>query len=174
MTPLLLALLGTVPALFQTHRSLALENLALRQQLAILRSSQRRPRLTTADRWFWVVLARRWSEWRSALAIVTPDTVLRWHREGFRRHWARKSRGRESGRPALDPQVVRLIRDMSGANPLWGAPRIHGELLKLGVEVSQATVSKYTPRHGRPPSQTWRSFIDNHCGFRAMPITDSD
>ena len=162
MTPLLLALLGTVPALFQTHRSLALENLALRQQLAILRSSQRRPRLTTADRWFWVVLARRWSEWRSALAIVTPDTVLRWHREGFRRHWARKSRGREPGRPALDPQVVRLIRDMSGANPLWGAPRIHGELLKLGVEVSQATVSKYMPRHRRPPSQTWRSFIDNH------------
>ena len=93
MTNLLLALLGTLRALFRTQRDLALENLALRQQLAVLRSTSQRVRLSAVDRWFWVVLAQRWRAWRDALVIVTPDTVLRWHRQGFRRHWTRKSRG---------------------------------------------------------------------------------
>jgi hypothetical protein len=161
MTNLLLALLGTLRALFRTQRDLALENLALRQQLAVLRSTSQRVRLSAVDRWFWVVLARCWPEWRDGLAIVTPDTVLRWHRQGFRCYRARKSRGGRPGRPALDPQLRGLIQDMSTANPLWGAPRVHGELMKLGIELSQATVSKYMRRFRRPPSQTWRAFLDN-------------
>ena len=151
MTNLLLALLGTLRALFRTQRDLALENLALRQQLAVLRSTSQRVRLSAVDRWFWVVLARCWPEWRDGLAIVTPDTVLRWHRQGFRCYRARKSRGGRPGRPALDPQLRGLIQDMSTANPLWGAPRVHGELMKLGIELSHTTVSKYMRRFRRPP-----------------------
>jgi putative transposase len=99
--------------------------------------------------------------WRSAIHIVKPETVLAWHRRGFRLFWTRKSRHR-SGRPAVSPDVRSLIREMSTANPLWGAPRIHGELLKLGISVSESTVAKYMRWHARPPSQTWRTFLTNH------------
>ena len=95
--------------------------------------------------------------------IVKPETVLAWHRRGFRLFWTWKSR-RRLGRPGVPPDVRQLIRTMAEANPLWGAPRIHGELLKLGIDVSQATVAKYMPRHRRPPSQTWRTFLTNHVG----------
>jgi len=141
MLRLLQTLLRTLVSVFQTQRSLALENLALRQQLALLNATTKRPRLSTADRLFWVALARSWSDWRTALLAVTPDTVIRWHREGFRRYWHWRSRPRPCGRPRIDPELRELIRHMSQANPLWGAPRIHGELLKLGLTVAQASVS---------------------------------
>jgi putative transposase len=101
--------------------------------------------------------------WRTALVIVKPDTVIAWHRQGFRLFWTWKSR-RRIGRPTVPADVRALIRTMSEANPLWGAPRVHGELLKLGIDVSQATVAKYTARPRQPPSQTWRTFLRNHIG----------
>jgi transposase InsO family protein len=140
---------------------LALENLVLRQQLAVWKARQPRPQLTEMDRIFWVVLSRLWKNWRSCLQVVRPETVVGWHRQGFRRYWAWKSR-RRWGRPAIGTELRDLIRQMSRANPLWGAPRIHGELLKLGVTVSQATVSKYMLRRRPSPSQTWRAFLNNH------------
>jgi putative transposase len=159
-------------ALFRNRSQLALENLALRQQLAILRHKAPRPRLRRADRVFWVSLARVWDQWRSALILVKPETVLRWHRQGFRYFWRWKSRGR----PCVSPELVRLIRRMSQENTLWGAPRICSELLLLGYDVAEATVAKYMTRRGRrPPSQTWRTFLRNHlrttaaCDFFVIP-----
>ena len=151
-------------ALFRDRSHLALENLALRQQLAILHRKAPRPRLRSADRVFWLSLARVWDQWRSALILVRPETVLRWHRQGFRYFWKWKSRGR----PCVSPEAIRLIRRMSRENPLWGAPRIRSELLLLGYDVAEATVAKYMTRRGRrPPSQTWRTFLRNHLRTRA-------
>jgi len=146
--------------MFRTRRNLAFENLLLRQQLAVLKSKDVRPQLTRADRFFWVFSSRVWSHWQDVLHIVRPETVIRWHRDGFRRYWALKCRKR--GRPPIDPKVRGLIRRMCAANPLWGAPRIHGELRKLGINVSEAAVSKYMIRFPTPPSQTWRTFLENH------------
>ena len=146
----------------RTQRSLVLENLALRHQLGVLQRTAPRPRLRTADRLFWVLLSRLWAGWTDAISVVQPETVIRWQRAGFKLFWAWKSRRSRPGRPAVAPEVRALIRRMSIANPLWGAPRIHGELQKLGVEISQAAVSKYLGRRSRPPSQTWRTFLDNH------------
>jgi putative transposase len=154
-------LFGTLRSTVRTHRELALENLALRQQLAVWKARQPRPRLTQTDRIFWVLLSRRWRSWRYSLQVVRPETVVGWHRQGFKRYWAWKSR-RRWGRPAIGRELRDLIRQMSHANPLWGAPRIHGELLKLGLTVSQAAVSKYMLRPRRPPSQAWRAFLKNH------------
>ena len=153
-----------VPALisaFKARRELALEN-ALRQQLAVLRRSVKRPRLSNVDRGFWVLLRRIWTDWERVLVIVKPETVVRWHRCGFRRYWTWKSRRRRPGRPGVAPEIRELIRNMSRANPLWGAPRVHGELAKLGISISKAAVSKYMVRHRIPPSHTWRSVLDNH------------
>jgi putative transposase len=148
----------------RTQRSLVLENLALRHQLVILRRTVPRPRLRTADRLFWVLLSRLWAGWTDAISVVQPATVIRWQRTAFQLFWAWKSRRNGPGRPAVAPEVRALIRRMSKANPLWGAPRIHGELQKLGVEISQPAVSKYVVRHRRPPSQTWRTLLHNHLG----------
>ena len=148
-------------ALFKSQRQLALENLALRQQVAMLRQSVRRPRATPADKVFWILFSRYVDGWRSLLHILHPDTVVRWHRKGFRLYWRWKSRGPKPGRPAIDTSLRKLIRDMQASNIGWGAPRIHGELLKLGIEVSQATVSKYMLKSKKPPSQTWRTFLYN-------------
>src|SRR6516162_5526593 len=139
------------------------EILALRHQLLVLQRSNgsHRPRLSFADRFLWVWLSQLWSGWRSALRIVKPETVIAWHRRGFRLYWSWKSRHR-LGRPSVSAEVIALIRRMSQANPRWGAPRIHGELLKLGFELSEATVAKYMVRHRKPPSQTWRTFLANH------------
>ena len=151
-------LIGTLRATVRTHRELALENLALRQQLAVWKVRRPRPRLTAMDRTFWVILSRLWKGWRSSLRVARPETVVGWHRQGFRCYWAWKSR-RRRGRFGIAMELRELIRRMSRANPLWGAPRIHGELLKLGLTVSQATVSKYIFRRRKPPSQTWRAFL---------------
>ncbi len=150
----------TLWSALHTDRALVIENLALRQQLAVLKHRHPRPRLTDADRLFWVVLSRIGSGWRESLHIVQPETVVRWHRQSFRYYWRWKSRRR--GRPRIDPDIQHLIRRMCRANPLWGAPRVHGELLKLGIEVSEATVSKYMIKRREPPSQAWRTFLENH------------
>ena len=151
---------ATLRSTLRRQRDLAVENLVLRQQLAILKQRNPRPRLTDTDRLFWVMFSRVWPGWREALHIVKPETVVRWHRQGYRYYWRWKSRHR--GRPKVDPEIRGLIRRMCRANPLWGAPRIHGELLKLGIEVSETTVSKYIIRHRKPPCQTWRTFLQNH------------
>ena len=140
MLNLLHALLFATLAFFQTRRQLAVEILALRHQLGVLKRSVKRPRLTNADRGLWVLLSRRWAGWSDALIMVKPATVIGWHRAGFRRYWTWRSRPK-GGRPGVDPEVRALIKRMATAN-LWGAPRIHGELLKLGIQVSEATVSK--------------------------------
>jgi len=147
---MLFIILRTVISALRSHRALALENLALRHQLAVLRRNARRPRLTNRDRVLWITLARLWGDWRESLTIVQPETVIRWHKRGFRLYWTWKSRPRWMGRQRVPKEVRDLIRKMSRANPLWGAPRIHGELLKLGVEVSQASVSKYMVRNLKP------------------------
>jgi putative transposase len=150
-----------VRALLRNRTELAAENLALRQQLAVLREKAKRPRLRQRDRVFWAILSRIWVNWRSALLIVQPETVIRWHRRGFRIFWHWKSRAKR-GRPSVESEARTLIRRLSRENPSWGVPRIQSELALLGHLVSEATVRKYRVRTRKPPSQTWRTFLDNH------------
>src|SRR6267378_6171308 len=119
------------------YEQVALENLALREQLAIFQRSFRHPEIRQKDRLFWVCLQKVWKEWRSALVIVRPETVLDWQRRRFKRYWCRLSRHKNPGRPRIPADIRQLVRTMAGANVGWGAPRIHGELLKLGIEVSE-------------------------------------
>src|SRR3984885_273864 len=148
---------------FRSRAALQVEILALRRQIGVLRrSAKKRPKLTMADRVFWAWLSGVWADWRSALVIVKPETVIAWHRKGFRLFWTWKVRHGRTGRPSVSCEVRQLIRTMSLANPLWGAPRIHGELLKLGIEVGETSVGKYMVRHRKPPTQTWRTFLENH------------
>jgi putative transposase len=162
MLSVLTSLLATMRVSMRNRAALHLEILALRHQLQVLQRSRRRGvHLTQADRLLWVCLSRIWTEWRPAVVIVRPETVIAWHRQAFRRFWTLKNRHR-LGRPAVPADVRALIRTMSQANSVWGAPRIHGELLKLGIEVSQASVAKYLVRPRRPPSQSWRTFLTNH------------
>jgi putative transposase len=164
MMSVLVALLQTLRTWARSRAALQLEVLALRHQLHVLqRSRPRRLQLAPADRCLWVVLSRVLTGWRATLVIVKPETVIAWQRRGFRLWWAWRSR-RRMGRPTVPTDIRTLIRDMSNANPRWGAPRIHGELLKLGIDVCQATVAKYLIRGRRPPSQTWRTFLRNHVG----------
>jgi putative transposase len=146
---------------FRERRDLALENLALRQQLGVLKRKGV-PRLKRKDRIFWVVLSRIWSHWREALHLIKADTVVGWQRQGFRIYWARISYRKSEGRHRVSSEVRALIKKMSQANPFWGAPRIHGELLKLGIEISERTVSRLLPKDRKPPSQSWRAFLNNH------------
>jgi transposase InsO family protein len=148
--------------LFRSRRSLEAEVVVLRQQLNVLRrSAPKRPALKMSDRFIFVWLYRLAPSIVDAMTIVRPETIVRWHRAGFRTFWRWKSRSRV-GRPKLPPDVRRLIREISLANPLWGAPRIHGELLKLGIDIGQTSVAKYMARRRRPPSQGWRTFLLNH------------
>jgi len=144
------------------HRAVAFENLALRQQLAVFRRTVKRSQLRHRDRLFWMLLAKTWRDWRTALVVVHPDTVVRWHRQWLRRRWTRLSARGLPGRPSTNAAIRTLVMKIAAANPLWGAPRIHGELGKLGVEVSERTVSRILRRPRRPPSQTWRTFLTNH------------
>jgi transposase InsO family protein len=157
--------------LFRSRASLEIEILALRHQLNILRrKSPKRPILGRIDRLVFVGLYGLAPDVLSALAIVRPDTVIRWHRAGFRLYWRWKS-SRRCGRPAVTLEIRRLIREMSIANPLWGAPRIHGELLKLGIDIGQTSVAKYMARRRAPPSQGWKTFLRNHAdGIAAMDL----
>jgi putative transposase len=162
MTGMITLILTGLLRVLRTRRALVLENLALRHQLAVLQRTAPRPRLRPSDRLFWVLLARLWHGWTDAVSLVQPETVIRWQRTGFRLFWTLKSHRNGPGRPSVSPEVRALIRRMSRANPFWGAPRIHGELQKLGIQIAQATVSKYLDRRSKPPSQTWRTFLDNH------------
>lgn len=152
----------TFLSIFKTRQQLTLDNLAFRQQLMVLNRSAKRPQLTHFDRMFWVLLSKFWNHWAKSLLIVQPETVLRWHRQGFRLYWRWNSYGQRLGRPFIGPAIRDLIRNMSQTNTLWGAPRIHGELLKLDIHISQATVSKYMVRNQKPPTQSLRTFLNNH------------
>jgi putative transposase len=162
MSSLFVALFAFVASSFRTRTALQAEILALRHQLAVFqKNAPRRLRFQRSDRLLWVLLSRWWPGGRRSLHVVRPDTVLAWHRRAFAWYWTRKSR-RRAGRPNVAAEIRNLIRRMSQANPLWGAPRIHGELRKLGIEVAQSTVAKYLHRPRKPPSQTWRTFLTNH------------
>lgn len=164
MYELLAAIVGALIAAFRSRACLVAENLALRQQLAVLRRKKARPRLVPIDRAFWILLSRIWSKWADALAIVTPETVIAWHRRGFARFWAWKSR--HPGRPPMTAEIVALIVRIANENPRWIRRRIAHELAKLGFRVDKNTVAKYMPkpaaRPRRPPSQTSASFVRNH------------
>jgi len=152
-----------VGSVFKTSAQLRLENLALRQQLAVLRrSAPKGLKLTSADRVFWLWVRLVWADSKSALLIVKADRVVAWHRKGFRLFWTWEIHRGKPGRPRVPQEVRDLIRMMSRNNQRWGAPRIHGELLKLGIDITEPTVAKYMVRHRKPPSQTWRTFLDNH------------
>jgi transposase InsO family protein len=153
---------AAVSSAFKSRAALQLEDLALRHQLGVLRRSVKRPKLTCADRLLWIWLCELWIDWRSSLVIVKPETVIGWHRKGFRLFWTWKVRHGRPGRPPVSKEIRQLIRQMSLANPLWGAPRIHGELLKLGIDIGETSVGKYIVRNRKPPSQTWRTFLENH------------
>jgi transposase InsO family protein len=146
----------------QSRAVLQIEILALRHQLGVLQRSVKRPRLTKADRFFWIWLSQAWADWRSAIVIVKPETVLAWQRKSFRLFWTWKVCHGQPGRPTVSKEVRDLIRAISHANPLWGAPRIHGELLKLGIDIGQTSVARYMLRRKRPPSQTWKTFLVNN------------
>src|SRR5437667_2812335 len=156
-------LLGTFIAdLLKSRRRLEVENLFLRHQLnIILRRPPQRLRLRGSDRALMVWMTRLWPSLLALARVVQPATILRWHRAGFRTYWRWKSQGRR-GRPTIEHELRDLIRRMSKENPVWGAPRIHGELLKLGFEVAESTVSKYMIARRGPPSQSWRTFLRNH------------
>src|SRR5712671_3097133 len=154
---------------FRSRAVLELENLALRHQLHFLRRQRPgRLRLLTIDRLLWVWFYRLWPRCLDTMVLVKPATVVQWHRQGFRLFWRWRSK---PGRPSVDREIRDLIRQMSAANPLWGAPRIHGELLKLGIEISQATVAKYMGRRRGTPSPTWRSFLRSQAaGIAAIDL----
>ena len=157
--------LGLLARCFRSRRKLLLENLALRQQLAVLKRRQDRPTLLPFDKLFWMLACRFWSEWKKSLLVVTPETVVRWHRAGFRLYWSLISKARKRvGRKKLSTDVRELIFRMVAENPTWGAPRIHGELLLLGFDVSERTISRWMKRAPRDPqpAQRWRAFLANH------------
>src|SRR5450755_993123 len=169
MIAFLSLLLHVVISPFKTKARLEAEIIMLRHQLNVLRQRvPSKPKLTVADRLLFVWLYRLFPSVLNAVTIIQPETIIRWHRTGFRLYWRWKSRSR-CGRPRIPGEIRRLIREMSLANRLWGAPRIHGELLKLGIEVAQSTVAKYMAKSGRGSSQTWKTFLDNHAaGIGAM------
>ena len=163
MITILSALVSLLSFRVRSRASLELEVVALRHQVAVLRRQRSgRLRLFCTDRLLWVWLYRIWPRALHAMVLVKPATVVQWHRRGFRLYWRWRSRSRQIGRPKTSTEIRQLIRQMSMANPLWGAPRIHGELLKLGIEISQATVGRYMPWRPKMPSPTWRTFLRNH------------
>ncbi len=170
-------LLGTLTDLARGKSELVAENALLRQQLIILRRQVKRPACTKTDRMLLVLLARMVRTWKQALLIVQPETLLRWHRQGFKLFWKYKSRA-ASLKPRISQETISLIQEMARDNRLWGAERIRGELLKLGIHVSKRTIQKYMKqvRTARPRGQTWRTFLHNHAGqiwaCDFLPVTD--
>ena len=169
MQSLLSELFSWLACRFRGRAELELEVIALRHQLAVLRRQRSgRTKLFAIDRLIWVLLYRVWPRFLNVLVVVKPATVIQWHRQGFRLYWRWRLK---SGRPSINRELRDVIWQMSEANPLWGAPRIHGELLKLGIEVSQATVAKYMVRRQGAPSPSWRSFLRNHAeGIAAIDM----
>src|SRR5260221_7183395 len=162
MIGLLCFVLAILASPFKSKLRLKAENAVLRRQLIVLkRRLHGRVRMTNNDRWFFIQLHRWFPSALKVLTIIRPETLVRWHRAGFRCYWRWKSRPL-GGRPQIDTELRALIRRMSVENPLWGAPRIHGELLKLGFEIAQSSVAKYMVKRRGPPSQGWRTFLRNH------------
>jgi len=161
-TAVLSAFWAFLAASLRSRVGLQIEILALRHQLNVLQRSVKRPRLSAVDRWLWVRLSRNWPAWRAAFKLLKPATVIGWHYKGFRLFWTWKCCHGRPGRPAVCLEVRQLIRRMSRENPLWGAPKIHGELLKLGFDISETSVSKYLVRRKGSPSQSWTTFLENH------------
>lgn len=162
MIKALFLLLSFLKAGLRSQTELALENLALRQQLAILKRNRAHPVLQRRDQLIWACLSHFWQKWRESLIVVKPETVIRWHRIGFALYWTHLSKCHRSGRPGTGDKIRDLIHKMANANPTWGSPRIHGELLKLGIKISERTVAWLMPKRRNLPSQTWRTFLDNH------------
>jgi putative transposase len=161
MVTILLTVVSIIAFRFRSRAALELKLIVLQHQLAVLhRQRPGRPQLSPLDRLLWVLLYRIWPPVIDAMVLVKPATVIKWHRKGFRFYW--RWRSRRPGRPRISAETRDLIRRMSIANPLWGAPRIHGELLKLGINISQATVGRCMPWRPKVPSPTWRSFLRNH------------
>ena len=160
------AVVAYLRAFLLRRHNLALEAAALRQQLAVFKRKQPRPKLDRLDRLFWIVLRRLWPGWAEALIMVKPETVVAWHRSGFHLFWRWRSRLRRRGRPKMSPEIRQLIRRMKTENSTWGAPRIHGELLQLGFEISEPTVSRYLRRLKRHcdagKARRWLAFLNNH------------
>src|SRR5215467_3376827 len=146
------------------HKQVALENAALYQQLAVYKRNVPRPKLNNRDRLFWICLRIIWRPWKSALMIVKPETVTSWHHDRFKRYWWKLSQAKQPGRPRTGSEIRKLIHTMATDNPTWGAPRIHGELKKLGFTISERTVSRWMPKKTGKPSQTWMTFLRNHVG----------
>ena len=162
MIALICFVLVVLASPFKSKSRLEAENATLRHQLIVLRRKMPgRPRLTNNDRWFFLQMYRWFPSILKVVRIIQPETLVRWHRAGFRGYWRWKSLGR-GGRPQIETEMRALIRRMSIENPLWGAPRIHGELLKLGFAVAQSSVAKYMVKRRGPPSQGWRTFLRNH------------
>ena len=162
MIGLLRLYLSLLAAPFKSKLRLEAENAALRHQVIVLRRRLHgRVRLTNQDRWFLIQLCRWVPSILSVVTIIRPETLVRWHRAGFRYYWRWKSRTL-GGRPQIDANLRVLIRRIRVENPLWGAPRIHGELLKLGFEIAQSSVAKYMVKRQGPPNQGWRTFLRNH------------
>jgi len=160
------AMLAYLRAFLVARHRLALEAVALRQQLAVYKRKQPRPKLNRFDRLFWVFVRQIWTNWAEALILVKPATVVAWHRAGYRLVWKWRSRRQRRGRPKIAEEVRDLIRRMKRENPTWGAPRIHGELLALGFEISEPTVSRYLRHLKRIPEESkasqWLAFLNNH------------
>jgi transposase InsO family protein len=165
VVPVMFEILWTVliypRSLFRSQHELAMEVLALRHQIMVLKRRAHRPKLRRWDRWLWIILQRGWPNWKTPLMVFRPETIIGWQRAGLRMFWRWKSR-RRLGRPGKDPELVQLIRRMWAVNPTWGSPRIRDELAKLGLQASTATIRKYRPKTRRQPSQSWRTFLQNH------------
>jgi len=160
MSDVILVLLRSLISGCQSQRLLLLENVALGHQLTVLRRQSCKPKLAQADRLLWLALRRLWPDWQKRLFLFQPQTVIAWHRLGFRWFWRWKSRAR-GGRPAVDRKLIELIRRMGSSNPSWGSKRSQAELAKLGMAVSDSTVRQYRPRTRRG-DQTWKTFLQNH------------
>jgi putative transposase len=175
MRSVFLALIAYVVSRFRPHDSLRLENMALRHQLAVYQHTVKRPTLSPSDRLFWSWLSRLWSGGQQALEFVQPRTVIAWQKKRFRDYWRQLSQSGKPGRPAIAKEVRVLIQDMWCSNPMWGSPRIVGELRKLGISVATSTVEKYRPKSRKPSSPAWKAFLHNHvkdivaCDFFTVP-----
>ena len=159
MPPVVYAFLSMLRVLFRSQLSIRAENIALRHQLAVYQRTVKRPIIRREDRILWSWLSRCWASWRDVLVVVQPETVIAWQRKRFRDHWARISKAGKAGRPQISEEIRQLIRTISSANPLWGTPRIVGELGKLGIKVVKSTVDKYRVRSRKAPSPTWKAFL---------------
>ncbi len=164
MTSIFAVAAAAFRSFFRGRRALVLENLALRQQIAVYKRAQKRPRLRSTDRAFWVLLSRLWDDWETPLILVRPETVIRWHSQVFKLYWRRKSRAKKIGRPRIPREHINFIRRMSADNPTWGEDKIFEELsLKFGIKHSTSTIRKYMVKRRCPSDrQTWRAFIKNH------------